>query len=41
MKHRNNVKPSLSIELAKAQQQNKWKKSGVCEYGPWIYNCAN
>ena len=42
MGHKNNVNPSLFIQLAKVQQQNEWeKKPGVSAYGPWICNCAN
>ena len=33
--HRNNVNPSLFIQLAKLLQQNEWKKKpGVLEYDP-------
>ena len=40
--HRNNVNPSLFIQLAKVQQQNEWKKKlGILEYRPWICNQAN
>ena len=36
-RHRNNVRPSLFIRLAKVKQQNEWKKRpGISEYGPWI-----
>ena len=39
---RNNVNPSLFIQLAKVQQQNELKKKpGVWEYGPWICNWVN
>ena len=40
--HRNNVNPSLFIQLAIVQQQNDWKKKpGVSKSGPWICNWAN
>ena len=42
MEHRNNVNLSQFIQLAKVQQQNKWKKKpGVSEHGPWICNWAS
>ena len=35
MEHKNNVNPSLFIQLAKVQQQNERKKKPeVSEYGP-------
>ena len=34
MEHRNNVNLSLFIQLAKIQQQNEWKKSGLPKYRP-------
>ena len=39
MEHRKHVNPSLFIQMAKVQKQNKWKKKpGESEYGPWICN---
>ena len=39
MEHRNNVNPSLFMQLAKVQEKNEWKKKpGVSEYGPGISN---